>query len=161
MQLLQTTYAIAALIIGILVYVFFRQPESIYFIPDGFIINNAYSHAVSSLTDHLPTFIHVFSFILLTAVISGSNRHIKLICITWLLIDSLFEIAQYDAPAEWLAHHTPSWFSFIPVLENTKSYFRNGTFDLIDLLSIAAGTLAAYLLLRYTYRKQTKHPAHI
>ena len=35
----------------------------------------------------------------------------------------------------------------MPVLENTKSDFINGTFDIFDVLSIAIGAIFAFLVL--------------
>jgi hypothetical protein len=41
----------------------------------------------------------------------------------------------------------PDWFSNYLFLENTRDYFLQGHFDYLDLLSIALGSLAAYILL--------------
>jgi hypothetical protein len=94
----------------------------------------------------LPDFIHVFSFILLTAGISSyGKRGYRLICLSWLLIDSAFELGQkyLKQPMKNL----PDRFDGIPILEAVKSYFIHGTFDYIDLISIALGTIAAYIVL--------------
>jgi len=41
----------------------------------------------------------------------------------------------------------PDWFEGIPFLENTRNYFQRGTFDMADLVAIAVGTAAAYVII--------------
>ena len=99
-----------------------------------------------AIGNHIPTFVHVYAFILLTAIFVTQSRAYALpICIFWFIIDSLFEIAQISAIAQWIAMHVPNWFDVIPFLENTSDYFLTGRFDILDIFSITAGTLAAYL----------------
>jgi hypothetical protein len=76
------------------------------------------------------------------------------ICLAWFTLDCLFEVAQIDSSARWIAQHIPDWFSGVPFLENTASYFLFGTFDVLDLLSIAAGTVAAYVTIRISSGKR-------
>jgi len=47
----------------------------------------------------------------------------------------------------WIAANSPGWFSNIPFIENVPAYFLQGTFDVLDLVSIAVGAVAAYLTL--------------
>jgi len=135
--------------IGALVYFIDRPPDQTYFV-------NRYSEDLSmhdripnlfGIVGHsLPDFLHVFSFILLTAGISScGKRGYRLICLSWLLIDSVFELGQkyLKQPMKNL----PDWFDGIPILEAVKSYFIRGTFDYIDLISIVLGTVAAYIVL--------------
>lgn len=138
--------AIGALCVGVLVYVFDRQPESIYFLPGWLSFHDQTGSIFGSLGNYLPTFIHVYVFILLTVVAAlPSITKLIPVCLAWFTLDSLFEIAQLNPIAQWIANHTPSWFSGIPFLENTANYFLMGSFHVFDLLSIAIGTLAAYL----------------
>lgn len=138
--------AISALCIGILLYAFDRQAEHVYFLPGWLSANNAHGGLFGLLGNYLPTFIHVYAFILLTVVVAApSGIRMLPICLLWFGIDSLFEIGQLDSIAQWLAEHMPGWFDGIPFLENSADYFLHGTFDVLDLLSIAAGTLAACL----------------
>ena len=138
-----------ALLIGALVYYIDRPPDQTYFV-------NRYSEDLSmhdripnlfGVVGHsLPDFLHVFSFILLTAGISScGKRGYRLICVSWLLIDSAFEFGQkyLKQPIKNL----PNWFDGIPILEAVKPYFIRGTFDYIDLISIVLGTIAAYIVL--------------
>ena len=138
--------AIAALSLGILFYALVRQPEHVYFLPD-WLPAHASSHSLlSALGDHLPTFIHVYAFILLTMVVAAPPvSRIIPICLAWFILDCLLECAQLKTIGTWIAAHTPDWFASIPFLENTANYFLFGTFDALDLLSIAEGALAAYI----------------
>lgn len=138
--------AISALCIGVLVYMFDRHTESIYFLPDWLSFKSTTGSFFGAIGNYLPTFIHVYAFILLTtAVAVPSITSIVPVCLSWFALDSLLEVAQFGSIARWIATHTPDWFTGIPLLENTASYFMLGTFDVLDLVSIAAGTLAAYI----------------
>lgn len=149
-QVTLLTLALCAMGVGVLVYVFDRQPEFIYFLPGWLSLNSMTGDLFGGIGNHLPTFIHVYSFILLTVVIAvPSITKLIPVCLTWFTFDSLFEIAQLDLVATWIGNLVPSWFSSIPFLENTSNYFLMGTFDPLDLLSITLGTLAAYLTISY------------
>lgn len=146
--------AIGALAIGILVYVFDRQPEFVYFLPGWLSLNSMTGAFFGSIGNYLPTFIHVYAFILLTVVIAApSISKLIPICLAWFTLDSLFEVAQLNSVAVWIGNHIPGWFDGIPFLDNTANYFLMGTFDALDLFSIVAGTLAAYLTIIFTSRR--------
>jgi hypothetical protein len=145
-RIYQALAAISALIFGLSVYVFDRQPESVYFISNWFSFDGGIKPFFGTMGNFLPAFLHVYAFILLTVVVyARSHRQIIVICVSWLTVESLFEIGQIDLIAEAISVHIPGWFSGIPFLENAPNYFLLGTFDAFDLLSISAGTLAAYL----------------
>ncbi len=149
--------ATSVLGIGVLIYVFDRQSEFVYFLPGWLSLNSMTDDLFGSIGNYLPTFIHVYVFILLTAVVAvPSITKLIPVCLAWLGLDSLFEVAQIDAIALWLAANTPAWFEGIPFLENTSSYFLLGTFDVIDLLSIAAGTIVAYFTVSVYTRRVLK-----
>jgi hypothetical protein len=149
-----------ALLISVLVYYIDRPPGQTYFV-------NKYSEDLSMhdripslfgvVGESFPDFIHVFSFILLTAGVSSCGKKgYRVICLSWLLIDSAFELGQkyLKQPIKDL----PDWFDGIPILEAIKPYFILGTFDYIDLLSIVLGTIAAYVvLIRITEKKDSKY----
>ena len=146
--------AFGALSIGVLVYVLDRQAEFVYFLPGWLSLHTQVGSVFGSIGDYLPTFIHVYAFILLTVVVAvPAITKLIPVCLAWLIVDTLFEVAQIEAIAQWLAGHTPGWFSGIPFLENTTDYFLMGTFDALDLLSITAGTLAAYLTVIFLARR--------
>jgi hypothetical protein len=138
--------AIGALGVGVLVYVLDRQTEFTYFLPGWLSLNNQVGNVFGNIGNYLPTFIHVYTFILLTVVVAvPSLTKLIPVCLGWFTLDSLFEFAQLNPIAQWIGSHTPGWFSGIPFLENTADYFLMATFDVFDLLSIVTGTLAAYL----------------
>jgi hypothetical protein len=131
---------------GVLFYCLARRHSHVYFLPDWLSLSQSSLSLFGAFGDQIPTFIHVYAFILLTVVIAAASiARLTFICLAWLALDSLLEVAQMDAPAHWIAAHTPEWFSRIPFLENTANYFLLGTFDPLDLASIATGSLAAYL----------------
>ena len=141
--------AICALCMGVLLYAFGRQHDHVYFLSAWTPANYPTARALGILGNSLPTFIHVYAFILLTiAVAAPAMNKIIPICLAWFALDSLFEVAQLDSSARWITQHIPAWFSGVPFLENTANYFMFGTFDVLDLLSIAAGTIAAYITIR-------------
>jgi hypothetical protein len=147
-----------ALVIGALVYYVDRPPDQTYFVnrySEDLSMHDRIPNLFGTVGESLPAFIHVFSFILLTAGVSSSGkRSYRVICLSWLLIDSAFELGQkfLKEPIKNL----PDWFDGIPILEAVKSYFVLGTFDYIDLLSIVLGTVAAYIVLTKTTEKRDK-----
>ena len=161
-EVLQTTFAIGALVVGLLVYLLDRQSNTIYFMPDWLSLSTYFKPFFGLIGNYLPTFIHVYVLILLTAVIMvAPNALVIPICAAWFTIDSLLEVAQIPLIAQWISTHVPSWFGQVPFLDNTADYFMAGTFDMLDLCSVAAGTLCAYLTIVMSYRRGHKNDAHI
>jgi hypothetical protein len=161
-EVLQATFAISGLVIGLFIYLLDRRADTVYFIPDWLSLTSNITPFFGYIGNYLPTFIHVYVFILLTAaVMAPPATRISLICVSWLTIDSLFEIAQMPVIAQWIAEHVPVWFQGVPFLTNTAAYFMAGTFDVLDLFSIAAGTLCAYSTVVISYRRGQKNDAQL
>ena len=138
--------AISALTLGLCIYLIDRRPETAYLVSSGLPLYEIENQIFGIMGLYLPSFLHVYAFILLSvAVFAQSHRQVLIICFSWLIIDIIFEFAQISMIAQSVAVHTPGWFSGIPVLENTADYFLMGTFDTLDLFSIIAGTLSAYM----------------
>ncbi len=138
--------AAVALAVGVLVYLLDRQPEHTYFLSHGLTLVYVPYSLFGAAGNYLPAFIHVYAFILLTAAVAGSSiARLLGTCTVWFVIASLFECGQHPAVSPLIAAALPAWFASVPVLDNTAAYVLNGTFDLLDLLSLAAGTVAAYL----------------
>ena len=154
----QILIGLTALIFGLLVYLVNRPPDQTYFVyVSGLNISlyNRLPNIFGLVGNSLPAFIHVFSFILITAgLISCHKTGFLIICLSWLLVDSAFELGQNFNT--WSASIIPDWFEGIPFLENTKSYFIHGTFDFTDLAAIAFGTLTAYLVLLSTNKSKRR-----
>jgi len=149
-HIMQVSVGICALLLGVMVYLIDRSPSSVYFIPPWLSMSDNFNQVFGILGNYLPTFVHPLAFILFTSVfVEPNKRNILLICMTWLAIDGLFECAQIKIVAHWLITFIPA-FTGIPVLENTRNYFIHGTFDVLDVLSIVLGTVAAYFIVRNT-----------
>ena len=144
----QVLSAVVLLALGLAVYLFDRPADRTYFVPDWWQPGVDNALLFGSLGGSLPSFAHVLFFILVSAAILAPCRfRIITICLMWFGLDSLFEMAQPDAIAVRIAEFVPAWFQDVVLLENTRAYLLTGTFDPLDMLSIAAGSLAAYLML--------------
>ena len=148
--------AIVALLFGVTVYLIDRHADAVYFVPKWMVVSNNPQSVFGFIGQHIPTFVHVYAFILLTLVVvtnpQGYRRYILPICLFWLALDGLFEIAQIKSIGAWIANHTPQWFNGIPFLENTSDYFLSSTFDIADLISILLGAMAAYFTVIFITR---------
>jgi len=153
---LQILIGVAGLSLGTLVYLIDRPPEATYFIYFSKInisLYNTFPNVFGVLGNSLPDFLHVFSFILLTAgLLSCQKKGALIISISWLSLDFLFELFQkYNAlPLKII----PTWFKGIPFLENTTNYFSHGTFDIFDVIAIVFGAAIAYFILLTTNKRR-------
>lgn len=146
----QALLAVVALLLGVLVYVFDRDPERTYFLSSAFSLRDAAVPVFGELGKHLPDFLHIYAFILLTcAVLRPGHKDLLKIVSLWLVIELFFEIGQHPALAPSLAGMIPPWFLNVPVLENSAEYLLRGMFDPLDLLAILAGAIAAFLTVRF------------
>ena len=141
-----------ALFIGILVYLVDRPPGQTYFVYKSF-FNISLYHILPNLYgiigNSLPSFTHVFSFILITTgLIASKKREFIFICLFWFLVNSFFELGQKFSTM--FIKFIPDWFASIPFLENTGDYFIRGTFSFGDMAAIFIGTITAYFLLILT-----------
>jgi len=144
------------LFIGLLVYLIDRPPDQTYFVyssPINISLFNIIPNLFGLIGNSLPAFIHVFSFILITAgLIFCNKKGYLIICLFWFLVDGTFEVGQKFNT--WSSSITPDWFTGIPFLENIKNYFLHGSFDFIDLAAIAFGTVIAYFVLLTTNKRR-------
>ena len=152
----QILIGLSILLLGTLVYIVDRPPYQTYFVYKSFVnisLFNTLPNLFGFIGNSLPSFIHVFSFILITAgLLSCQKRDCITICTFWFLIDFIFELGQgYNSI---VLNIIPDWFSGIPFLENTKNYFLCGTFDFNDLIAITIGTVIAYYVLLITMGKR-------
>lgn len=147
---------LAALGIGVLVYLVDRRPEQTYFLLRFGITNSLPVDAppvFGSLGLNLPAFLHVFSFALIMGGILGCGvKGSMLVAMIWFLTDAVFELGQRFPT--WAENLIPQWFDSLPVLESARSFFRSGTFDPLDLVAMAFGALAAYAFLLITVERR-------
>lgn len=145
----QIIIGMIVLSLGILIYLIDRPPDNTYFVYKSFVnisLHNTLPNLFGLIGNSLPSFIHVFSFILITAsLISYKKNRCLIVCLAWFLIDCAFEFGQKYYSL--LQKMIPDWFIGIPFLENTENYFVHGTFDYFDLLAITIGSLIAYFVL--------------
>jgi len=149
---LQVLIGLLGLLLGTMVYLVDRPPETTYFIYSstiGLSLYRIFPDFFGLIGHNLPSFFHIFSFILLTAgFFSCRKRGYFIICVSWLFVECAFELGQrYGAFAN---DFFPEWFEGIPYLENTANYFRYGTFDVFDVIAMLMGTIAAYFILLIT-----------
>jgi hypothetical protein len=144
------------LIIGLLVYLIDRAPNEtyfVYYISTWFSLHNIFPNIFGAVGKNLPAFIHVFSFALITAgLLSCQRKGCLVICSSWFIIDCAFELGQRFSI--WSSSIIPDWFAGVPFLENSKNYFLLGTFDFLDLVAIAIGSVTAYLILLVTMQRR-------
>lgn len=139
-ELILVLIALAVLGSGVWVYIVERVPGAAPFF-SAVNLSGRLPSVFGALSGSLPTFAHAFSFSIFTALIMGPTRRAVLwACLSWLLIDTAFEIGQHNVVSSTL-------ISSMPISETLRSYFVAGTFDLFDLLSIFLGVSLAYLIL--------------
>ena len=150
----QILIGLSVLLLGTLVYVVDRPPDQTYFVYKSFVnisLHNTLPNLFGFIGNSLPSFIHAFSFILITAgLLHCQKRGCLIICACWFFTDAIFELGQkFKALSSTMV---PDWFSGILFLENSKNYFLLGTFDFSDLTAIIFGTLSAYFVLSATMK---------
>jgi hypothetical protein len=152
----QVLIGLTVLLLGTLVYLIDRSPDQTYFVHKSFVnisLHNTLPNLFGFIGNSLPSFIHAFSFILITAgLLHCQKRGYLIICACWFLTDVIFELGQNFKT--FSSTMVPDWFSGILFLENSKNYFLSGTFDFNDLTAIAFGTILAYFALSITIKRR-------
>jgi len=152
----QILIGLGVLLLGTLIYLIDRASDQTYFIYKSSVnisLHNILPNFFGSIGNSLPSFVHVFSFILITAgLFRCQKRGNIIICSFWFLTDIIFELGQKFKLLS--STMVPDWFSEIPFLENSKNYFLSGTFDLNDLIAIALGTILACFVLSITMKRR-------
>jgi hypothetical protein len=140
------------LLFGTFVYLVDRPPDQTYFVYNssiGISFYNILPNLFGLIGNILPAFIHVFSFILITAgLLSCQKKGCLIICLSWFVVDCAFELGQKFS--SFAVRLVPDWFAGIPCLENTDNYFLTGTFDYFDLTAITIGAIMASFVLLST-----------
>ena len=152
----QILIGLGVLLLGTLIYLIDRASDQTYFIYKSSVnisLHNILPNFFGSIGNSLPSFVHVFSFILITTgLFRCQKRGYIIICSFWFLTDIIFELGQkFKALSSTMV---PDWFSGILFLENSKNYFLLGTFDFNDLTAITFGTILAYLVLSITVKRR-------
>jgi hypothetical protein len=151
--------ALLALIAGVALYLLTRPAQSVYFLQAVPFPIGIHNPLPCPLCGALPSLLHVYAFILLSAIAlqPKSRRQLIAICLTWSGIEVAFELGQIDRIALMIHNVLPTWFQEIPLLSITGNFFLLGIFDPLDLLSIGLGALAAYRLLLSIIAPEANH----
>ena len=148
----QITIGVIALLIGTTVYLTDRSGDHIYFIDKLSISTHIFKDQPSIfgvIGKRLPSFVHAFAFILITAgLVTHDKKGYIATSLFWLGIDWAFELGQHFHEIAVLL--IPDWFAAIPFFEHSKAYFRNGTFDWYDMVMILFGSIIAFGVLMLT-----------
>jgi len=128
--------ALTSLLLGVYIY---------YFERNGFLLFSFQSKKVLDIFGpvgkNLPSFLHSFSFALLTVVIMGfKKKWIIFSSIFWFLIELVFELGQQQAIATELINLGLNPNGFL------GRYFYYGKFDLLDVLASFIGAILALLI---------------
>ena len=152
----QILIGLTLLLLGTLIYLTDRPPDLTYFVyksPVNISVHNTLPNLFGNFGNSLPSFVHAFCFILITAgLLRCQKRGCIIICSIWFFIDCIFELGQKFKSLS--STMVPDWFSGILFLENIKNYFLSGTFDFNDLVAIALGTIFAYFILLITNERR-------
>ena len=90
----EVTVALSALVVGVVIYLTERSGAGVYLLPDGW----EAVLPVSLLGNHLPSFLHAFAFVILTAIVLEPWRGAVIFsCLLWAAVNTLFELGQIDA----------------------------------------------------------------
>lgn len=152
----QILIGLTVLLLGTLIYLTDRPPDQTYFVYKSLVnisLHNILPNLFGFIGNSLPSFVHAFCFILITAgLLKCQKRGCIIICASWFLIDFIFELGQKFKSLS--STMVPDWFFGIPFLENSKNYFLSGTFDFNDLTAIGVGTILAYFVLIITIKRR-------
>ena len=125
------------LLLGAGYYALFRASDSAMFLD---FVGLGGQPLAYDIIPSMPSFIHVFSFSLMTAsFVWDSQRRILLACFSWMFINIAFECAQ---------------------LFLEKGVLGGGFFDIMDIVAAACGGACAILLVSFYRRKNEKEKHH-
>lgn len=142
-ELFLVTIGLAALTVGILIYVVDRSSTAVYFVPDSWRIAETTPLFFGALGNYLPAFFHALAFALFINAIAG-RRYIGFMCVSWFIAEVFLEMAQIDPIAFRISGVLPGWFAELPILQNISSHFLTGRFDQVDVVFLMLGCAAAY-----------------
>jgi len=138
--------ALSALALGGVVYYFDRPPVQFVNYINGFNYYSKGSLVFGVWGYSLPSFLHTFSLILLTAIVVGFNKRNRFhIYLFWFLIETLFEIGQHSIISPIIT----TSFQYLTIGTNNLivKFFQKGTFDYMDLIATSLGALAGCVAL--------------
>jgi len=155
----QVAIGFTILLIGIMVYLFGRNHDRVFFIHS---IDWLYSlhlnryGLLKTAANHVsPSFIHVCSFSLISCAFiyrPNKNKYFAF-CISWIIIGIIFEFGQLLKP-EIPSRYFNAW-GIGSIIKLTFDYFKYGTYDIFDIINCILGGLVAYVILIFTNKGGT------
>jgi hypothetical protein len=142
----------ALLCIGASLYALARE-SPVWFLPPALHLS-VLPAELSRLAGSLPTFTHTAALSLLTASFIGNGTwRAVAACAAWTATNILFELGQHAAARVWLVARVPRWFDHTWLLDQTRSYFLNGSFDYQDIAAaVLGGAVALVVILKTRHR---------
>jgi hypothetical protein len=140
--------AIAALLLGALVYLVDRTPGHSLLIPVAGALSSGLSFG--ALARWLPSFVHPLAFGLFTATLLPARPGWRVGgCALWGAVNAAFELGQHSLVSASLAAKLlgDAGAAAAPWRQALAGYFVAGTFDNGDLVAIVLGTALAVLVL--------------
>jgi hypothetical protein len=133
-----------ALLLALIFYVLGRADGTVYLLPVQLTQILPTVGSVAALGS-LPTFLHVFSFVLLTVAVARPQSATTCVAIAcgWCIANVLFETGQHPGIAPLIDGVLPASFDSLPILENIGPFFLNGTFDPLDVLAAVLGAVTS------------------
>ena len=132
---------------GCLVYVIDRGSESAWFVRSWMTAGLDVTRFTGFLQGQAPDFLHVFAFTLVSSSLMGRSRRERFaICAGWWFLECALELGQHPALSPHLVsildgQSTNGWSNHL------CEFFRQGTFDWLDLVAFSLGSLSAYFTL--------------
>ncbi|WP_456406717.1 hypothetical protein [Thiolapillus sp.] len=130
-NLFQLIMGMGSLVLGLMIYIIDRNPDSVYFISALNIKSLYYSNIVpvfGKVGLWIPSFLHVTSFSLMISslLVHPSRKNYILVIGLVVLVNIVFELGQISSGATTVDHYL-------------LNYFSNGTFDQLDIVFILLG----------------------
>ena len=135
---------ILALFLALVFYALGRPDGTVYLLPVQ-LTQILPTVSAGAALGSIPTFLHVFSFVLLTVAVARPQSATACVAIacSWCMANVLFEMGQHPGIAPLINRALPASFDSVPILENIGPFFLNGTFDPLDILAAALGAVAS------------------
>ena len=147
---------LAAMAVGLLVYLTDRDPSHATLIPAIAVL--AGSNLFGALGQWLPSFVHPFAFSLFTAATYPSRKAAGYrACVAWGAVNVAFEVAQYPGINRVVAESTEGVLGRSWLARLLSNYVLQGAFDVGDLVAATAGAVAAVLALYVIHRPEVDH----
>ncbi len=147
--------ALAVLAAGVLVYLVDRPAGSASALPRQLHLSLG-APLFGAWAGSLPSFAHAFGFSTLSALLLPRRRlALAGACVFWAAVDAAFEWCQRPELAQpiatWLRQLHAGWPS-----EATAAYLVHGRFDPLDLLAGALGAAAAFGVLQFGLKRESR-----